>query len=41
MAKHNVNKYRKAQPAKKQGKVHVVNFSSYTKPEVVEVQNKE
>ncbi len=41
MARHNVNKYRKPQPAKKQGKVHVVNFSSYTRPEVKEVQNRD
>ena len=41
MAKHNVNKYRQPKTAKKQGKVHVVNFSSYTRPEVVEVQNKD
>jgi hypothetical protein len=41
MAKHNINKYRQPKTAKKQGKVHVVNFSSYTRPEVVEVQNKD
>ncbi len=42
MSRNKINKYKKPQQAKaKNGKVHVVNFSSYTKPEVKEVYSRD